>query len=60
MCQWEANRNPRTNGHIPDPHVRVKPKAAAEKFPFQIAAKRSEIDENVIRARLIAHFLALN
>ena len=31
-----------------------------ENYPFQIAAKRSEMDQNVDRAHLIRYFLALN
>ena len=36
------------------------PTPGSPKFPFQIAAKRLDIDENVNRARLFGHFLALN
>ena len=36
------------------------PNLGFEGFPFEIAAKRLEIDENVNRACLIRHFLTLN
>ena len=49
MCQWGV-----TNGHPPchaNPRVKT--------FPFHIAAKRLEIDDNANTARLKGQFLAL-
>ena len=44
----------------PNPHVALTLLTGAiEPPPFEIAAKRLEMDENVNRARLITHFLAL-
>ena len=40
--------------------VTPNPKLGVEMSPFQIVAKWLEINENVNRARLIRHFLALN
>ena len=37
----------------------LTPKDGDEKSPFQIAAKRLELDESVNRACLVRHFLAL-
>ena len=51
-----------SNGPIPDPHVphNYSNRRTIEKSPFQIAAERLEVDENVNRARSVRHFLALN
>ena len=43
-----------------DPDVLLTPKPGVEKSPFEIAVRRLEVDENVNRARLVRHFLALN
>ena len=43
------------NGQIPAPTFPLTTKAVVEKIPFQIAAKRLEIDENVNRARPRTH-----
>ena len=48
-----------SNGAIPNSHVLPNPQnKGAEKSPFEIAAKRLEIDENVNRAGLIKTFSA--
>ena len=67
MCQWGAYKEPMgrlSNRPIPDTtyprHVSHNPQTGVEKFPFQIAAKRLEIDESVNRTHLVRHFLALN
>ena len=49
-----------SNRPIPNPHALLTPKSGIKKSPFEIAAKRLEIDENINRARLIRHFLAFN
>ena len=49
-----------SKGPILDPHVYSTPKLRVEKSPFEIAAKRLEIDENVNGAHLVRHFLAQN
>ena len=51
-----------SNGPIPDPPNTspLTPKQGVEKPPFRIAAKWLEIDENVNRAQLIKHSLALS
>ena len=49
-----------SNGHISNPNISSNPNLGIENSPFQIAVKRMEIDENMKRARLIRHFLALN
>ena len=49
-----------SKGPIPDPPRLPNPETSGlKKSPFQIVAKRLEIDEKVNRARLIRHFLAL-
>ena len=64
MCQKEAIRNLWAGYQMdlsPDPHILLTAKSeGVEKAPSQIAAKRLDIDENVNRACLIRHFLALN
>ena len=64
MCQWGANRNPWAYYRIdlpPDPNVTFNPpNRGVAKYPFEIAAKRLEIDENVKRAHLRTHWLAVN
>ena len=54
MCQYGTNRNLAgyRMGLTPTPRHH-NPKLGVEKPPFQIAAKRLKIDENVNRARLI-------
>ena len=51
-----------SNWPIQDPPRPSNPqnRGGVEKCPFEIAAKRLEINENVNRPRLIRHFLALN
>ena len=44
-----------SNGPIPDPTSLNCPKWGVKKYPFEIAAKWLEIDENVNRVRLIRH-----
>ena len=53
MCQKGANRNRNQWTYIEWAHP-------PKKIPYLIAAKQLEMDENVKRARLITHFLALN
>ena len=63
MCQQGANRNPWTGyrtGLSQTPVSAITPKMGAENYPFQIAVKRLEIDENVNGARLIRYFLTMN
>ena len=63
MCQWGAIRNPLVGYRIGLSPTRASPPTpnlGVEKSPFQIAAKRLEIDENTNRARLIKHFIVLN
>ena len=62
MCKWGANRNQGIGYRMdisPTHHVpSLTPKSASQKISH-LADKRLEIDENVIGARLIRHFLAL-
>ena len=43
----------------PRPHVSPNHQTGGQMSAFQIAAKRLEIDENVNRARLTRHLLAM-
>ena len=53
-----------SNELIPDTHVILTLSSGVgrciDKAPFQIAAKRLEIDDSVNRTRLISHLMALN
>ena len=48
-----------SNGPIPDPTCPPNPKARVEKYPFLVAVKWLEVDENVKRVLLIRHFPTL-
>ena len=50
MCLFEANRNPRVRSRLDLSPTLYHPRQGVEKSPFQIDAKRLEIDENVNRA----------
>ena len=61
MCQWGweliGTRGQAIEWAYPD---LLTPKPGVKNFHFQIAAKRLEIDDNVKRAHLITHWLAVD
>ena len=61
MCKRGANLNPWAAYRMfppPTPSLApLVPKPGIEKYPFEVAAKGLEANENVNRAHLIRHFL---
>ena len=63
MRQWGANSNPWVGYQkavSPTRASPLTPRPGVEKSPFNIALKRLEIVQNVYRARLVRHVMALS